>query len=222
MTSSLTAAERSALSRHEMLEVTVGTQLRHHREADALVGGGGRPAGSASGTLGAGVSVDAHGDQGEACEGMENGWGRSARVELSVDRTRAAARGILLESFDSRATAVTSGAGLMDWCAVSRTLMPPTRTGSRTHLRQWPPRRRRRTHGWYRRRARTPLRLRVGSVEGRQRRGGGGGRANFSRDARMGKGKAEVSEVVRGVIAHLARWRDRQCRSRPRQGAGPT
>ena len=27
-----------------------------------------------------------------------------------------------LESFDSRATAVTSGAGLMDWCAVSRTL----------------------------------------------------------------------------------------------------
>ena len=88
--------EGSALSRHEILEVTVGTQLRHHGEADALVGGGGRPGGvSVGGTLGAGVSVDAHGDRGEACEGMENGWGRSARVELSVDRTRAAARGIV-------------------------------------------------------------------------------------------------------------------------------
>ena len=104
-----------------------------------------------------------------------------------------------LESFDSRATAVTSGAGLMIGAPCRERWMSPTRTGSRTHLRQWPPRRRRRTHGWYRRRARTPLRLRVGSVGGRQRRGGGGGKSRIFLETRVwAKGRRRSRKLCVG------------------------
>lgn len=129
-----------------------------------------------------------------------------------------------LESFDSRATAVTSGAGLMDWCAVSRTLdvsdadgvanAPSTVATSETAQDT-------RLVSTTRAHTSSPARG-IGRGASAPRRGWGE-EPNFSRDARMGKGKAEVSEVVRGgSSAHLARWRDRQCRSRPRPGAGPT
>ena len=227
MTSSLTAAERGAPSAAMKSSrfpwghssVTTARQKRLSEED---------PAGSASG----GRSALAYPWTPTAIEGRPaRGWGGDGRRQrgsrrrgIDPGRRRGGSNfwndgSILARQLCRR----VRGSGSVG-ARVSRMGMRPTRTGSRTHLRRWPPRRRRRTRGWYRRRARTPLRLRVGSVEGASApRRGWGEEPNFSRDARMGKGKAEVSEDVRGgSSAHLARWRGRRCRSRPRPGAGPT
>ena len=170
------------------------------RRGDALVGGGGRPGGvGVGGTLGAGVSVDAHGDQGEACEGMENGWGAVSEGRV-VGGSNPGGGGYFLGIVRFSRDSCDVGAGLMDWCAVSRTLdasdadgvanAPSTVATSETAQDT-------RLVSTTRAHTSSPAR---GIGRGRQRRGGGGGKSRIFLETRVwAKGRRRSRKLCVGV-----------------------